>query len=173
MNGRWLSLMLILVVGCDTSTSKSFFHSAWDAPPAPPAQVHTTWENQMIVTQDVVNNGAPLAGLAGRLYLFGTEVGHPLQWAGAVTVQIHDVTPGREPKFMEEFKIDPETLKRLARKDTIGWGYTLFLPLATHRPDIQRVQVQTRFEMGKSQLFAPPAVVSLRSDPPAVASQAR
>ncbi|MFO0865640.1 MAG: hypothetical protein U0744_13475 [Gemmataceae bacterium] len=143
---------------------------------SPVKQVHAIWNGQLSTTRDTVNNGAELRGLIGRLYLFGEEVGFPLQAEGTVTVDLYDITPANtqgKPKMLERWEIDKDTLKRLGRKDTIGWGYTLFLPWSTYRPDIARVQLQARFVPEKGiPLFAPAAQVSVQGDEiiPAAAS---
>ena len=135
---------------------------------SPVKQVHAIWNGQLSATRDTVNNGAELRGLIGRLYLFGEEVGFPLNAEGTVTVDLYDITPANtqgKPKMLERWEIDKDTLKRLGRKDTIGWGYTLFLPWSTYRPDITRVQMQARFVPERGiPLFAPSAQVSVQSD---------
>jgi hypothetical protein len=133
-------------------------------------QVHATWESRVMVTQDVLNQGAPLAGVAGRMYLFGQELGAPVIGDGIAIVDLQDVTPETaqgKPKLLERWEIDQATLKRLARKDTIGWGYTLFLPWSTYRPEVTRVQLQVRYVPEKGlPLFSPPAVITLRNEAP-------
>jgi len=150
-----------------------------DEPPtsnSPVKQIHTIWSNQLNTTRDTVNNGAPLTGVVGRLYLFGEEVGFPLNADGKVTVDLYDITGANlaKPKMLERWEIDRETLKRLGRKDTIGWGYTLFLPWSTYKPEITRVQLQARFVPDKGiPLFAPAAQVSVQGDQAEPASTER
>jgi hypothetical protein len=162
-----LTALALGATGCESVNWA--LHPTVEAPPEGVAQVHTTWENRVLVTQDCVNEGAPLIGIGGRMYLFGQEVGFPLKGDGSVTVDVYDISPAAtngEPKMLERWQIDRKTLHRLARKDFIGWGYTLFLPWATYRPDIQRVQIQLRYvpEKGGTPLFAPPCQVTLRHD---------
>ena len=124
-----------------------------------------------MVTQDIVNQGAPLKGIAGRLYLFGPD-GFPLVGEGSVTVDLCDMTPettGGQPKLIERWEIDRETLRKLAKKDMIGWGYTLFLPWSTYRPEINRVQLQVRYAPDKGlPLFSSQSMVTLRTEMPPV-----
>lgn len=150
------------------------------APPisnSPVKQVHTLWDGRLMVVRDSVNNGAPLLGIAGRLYLFGEEVGFPLNCDGAVTVDLYDITPATthgKPKMLERWEIDKDTFKRLGRKDTIGWGYTLFLPWSTYRPEVARVQMQLRFVPEKGiPLFAPASQVSVQLETGAAAGLVR
>jgi hypothetical protein len=130
-----------------------------------------------MVTQDVVNGGQPLSGLGGRLYLFGQELGAPVIGDGSAIIDLCDVTPETtqgKPKLLERWEIDQATLKRLARKDTIGWGYTLFLPWSTCRPEMTRVQLQVRYVPEKGlPLFSPPALISLRNDAPVTTTTTR
>ena len=135
--------------------------------------MHTTWENHVVVTQDVVNNGRPLVGLGGRVYLFGQELGHPVPGDGMAIIEAADATHANaqtKPQLIERWEIDAETLKRLLRKDMIGWGYSLFLPWQTYRPDITKVQLQVRYVPAKGglPLFSPPSVITLRNETPQV-----
>ena len=144
-----------------------------EQPPVGPAhQVHAAWENRVMVTQDVVNGGVPLVGIAGRLYLFGQEIGYPVIGEGSAVIDLYDVTPETTqgtPKMLERWEIDRDTLRRLARKDDIGWGYTLFLPWNTYDPKIGRVQLQARFLPDKGlPLYSKANVVAFRSDQPQV-----
>ncbi|MCI0680643.1 MAG: hypothetical protein L0Y71_00950 [Gemmataceae bacterium] len=165
-----------LCVGCVTTSTSQ--RPKQETPPVLPAyQVHATWENRVMITQDVVNNGKPLIGLAGRMYLFGQELGHPVGGDGMAIIELADVTHANaqnKPQLLERWEIDPATLQRLLRKDMIGWGYTLFLPWRTYRPDIAKVQMQVRYVPAKGlPLFSPPAVVTLRQEAPALAHSQR
>src|SRR5262249_41445546 len=44
------------------------------------------------------------------------------------------------------WRIDQDTLQRLLRRDMIGWGYTLFLPWGTYKPEITQVHLKVRYE---------------------------
>src|SRR5208337_2466794 len=89
-----------------------------------------------------------LPGLAGRLYLFGPNIDYPLAGDGRLTVDLFNDEPeaGKEPKLLEQWRIDKDTLKRLLKKDTIGWGYTLFLPWGTYKPEITHVHLRLRYD---------------------------
>ncbi len=139
-------------------------------------QVHATWENRVVSPPDVVHGGAPLPGLACRMYLLSPE-GKPIQGNGSVVVDLHELVKAdganqpASPKLLERWEIDHATLQRLLRKDEIGWGYTLFLPWGTYRPEIARVQMQIRYlDKGLPQ-FSPPAVVTLQNESPIVLTQ--
>lgn len=138
------------------------------APSSAVCQVHATWENRILVTADTVNQGAPLKGIAGRVYLFGSEIGHPLAGDGKLLVDLYDavhVGPDGQPRWLERFDFDPDSLKLLLRKDFIGSGYTLFLPWSTYRPDITRVQLKVCYMPEKgAPLHAPVSNVTLRHD---------
>lgn len=171
-----LMLSLAMVQGCvapEGVLSKSLHHGAVEKPAEGSIQqVQVLWENRIITTQDVVNHGQPLNGLAGRVYFFGEEVGHPLAAKGTLTVDAHEYLPDGKTRMLERWEIDPKTFVKLGRKDTIGWGYTVFLPWSTFRPDISRVMLQAKFvptEQGVP-LFSPQSSVSLRQDSPPVIS---
>ena len=146
--------------------------------PPPTGEVHQVaadWENRIVVTPDVVNGGTPLVGLAGRLYLFGEQFGQPVLGDGMAVIELCDVArldQQGKPQLLERWEIDRTTLKRLVKKDMIGWGYTLFLPWQTYRPDLGRVQLQVRFLPDKGlPLFSPPSLVALRNDPQLTVTQ--
>ena len=66
-------------------------------------------------------------------------------------------------------RIDKDTLKRLRKKDFIGEGYTIFLPWATYKPEITRVQLKARYEPSKgSPLYASSAPFTLNIDESAI-----
>jgi hypothetical protein len=86
------------------------------------------------------------------LYLFGQEISYPLVEEGSVVVDLYDDTKpntGEARPPLEEWRLDRENLKRLLKRDTIGWGYTLFLPWGTFRPDVNLVHLKIRYEPSK------------------------
>src|SRR5437870_13021486 len=56
---------------------------------------------------------------------------------------------GKGARALEEWQMDRQTLKRLQRRDAIGWGYTVFLPWATCKPEITRVHLKVRYVPSK------------------------
>src|SRR5205085_8747478 len=108
----------------------------------------------LVETPDAANGGAPLRGLAGRMYLFGPDlpsgdVSPPVSGDGKVTVDMYDDRPmlvGGAPVALERWEFPPEILKQLLRKNGWGWGYTLFLPWVTsYRPDITQVHLRLSY----------------------------
>jgi hypothetical protein len=158
-----LSVSFIVPAGCVTTGVP------WplgDCPPGVmPCQVMATWVPQVGWTPDPTKGGQPGPVLAGRMYLFGPEVGFPLLGDGRVVVDLWDETPtlqGGEAVFLEEWVINRDDLKRLMKKDAIGPGYTLVLPWGTYRPDITRIQLKLRYEPVKGYvLYAQSSPVTL------------
>src|SRR5207248_1559588 len=73
-----LAVLFPLLAGCVTLDS-----FCGDAPPRGiPCQLVVTWHNQVAFTANTAAGGAPMPGLAGRLYLFGTNVDYPLAGDG-------------------------------------------------------------------------------------------
>src|SRR5262245_42339836 len=140
-------LVLTLATGCTTTAP---FLAAVDAPPAGPVyQVVATWKNEVQYAPDPTHGGAMTPGLAGRLYLFGPQIDFPLEGDGSVVVDLYNESPGvagGQPVMLEEWRLDHDTLQRLLRKDVIGWGYTLFLPWGTCRPDVTQVRLRLRYD---------------------------
>jgi hypothetical protein len=142
------ALILLTSTGC---VATGWFAPPADAPPPPkgvPCQVVTTWNNQVVYTQDPANNGRTIPGLAGRVYLFGPKIDFPMTGDGSAVVDLYDLSHD-QPVLLEQWRFDPENLSRLLRRDAIGWGYTLFLPWGTYRPDITRVQLKVCYQPPK------------------------
>jgi hypothetical protein len=144
-----LSVAQCLLFGCvhlpKTSSDDAMPHGAV-------CQVVATWNHQVVFAPDPVHGGAEAPGLVGRLYLFGPEISYPLIEDGSVIVDLFDDTkPATDgpPVPLEEWRIDPGTLKRLAKHDMIGWGYTLFLPWGTYRPEINQIHLKLRYASAK------------------------
>ncbi|HLJ95942.1 MAG TPA: hypothetical protein VKU02_22395 [Gemmataceae bacterium] len=135
-----------------------------------PCQVVAAWNPAVVKTPDPVHDGDETPGLVGRIYLFGADVGCPLLGDGTLCVTLYDDTAGPAPKGtppLEEWQFDHVTLKRLQRRDPIGWGYTVFLPWGTYRPEINRVHLKVRYTPQKGgPLFAASAPMTLGDSEP-------
>jgi hypothetical protein len=178
---RPLALSLALWCGLSAGCVELNAFVTPDAKPAPtglPRQIVATWENRVMWTPDTMHNGQQVPGVAGRLYLFGEEVGGvPMLCDGAVVVDLYDdrpITQGGQPVLLEEWRIDEKSLHRLKRKDMIGWGYTLFLPWSTleKHPDINLIHLAVRYTPteGNPLFFTgSPMTISLGEVPPGVA----
>jgi hypothetical protein len=159
---------VILTSGC--ITTGNLFSSKEELPKGPVCQVVATWHNEVVTTPDPVHNGNPTPGIAGRLYLFGPTVDFSKVGDGSVVVDLFDethATPEQPAKLLEEWQIDKVTLQRLLRRDIIGWGYTLFLPWATCKPEITKVHLKLRYEpaSGGAPIYAESAPMTLTHDP--------
>src|SRR5271154_4171637 len=155
-----VSLSVTGLVGCVTTGPMT-------APEQPPEAVAkalppegtvcrmtTTWGNQVAFIPDPAQNGAKKPGLAGRIYLLGRDLKYPMTAEGSVVIDLYDDGPAKgpqEPRMLEEWRIDNNTLQRLAGRDMIGWGYTIFLPWGTYKPEITRVHLAVRFTPVKGQ----------------------
>jgi hypothetical protein len=129
-------------------------------------KVLVAWNNQIVTTPDPVNGNRETPGLAGRLYVFGDDEGHPLVAPGAVAVCVRAVDrEGKTGPALATWSFDSVSLQRLGRKDAIGHGYTLFLPWLEYKPEIVRVQLDVRYlPDGGQPLFAPTTTMSLHQD---------
>jgi hypothetical protein len=167
----WLAacvpVLSLMAAGCTTTNSfLSVNETLGAAPSGSPCRVAAAWIPQVTWTEDPTRNGAPTPGIAGRIYLFGEDMKLPLTAEGAIVVDLFDETPGR-PKAsapIEEWRFDKDTLKRLQRKDPVGWGYTLFLPWGSYKPDTTQVQLRVRFEPPKGYpLYASSAPLTFKN----------
>jgi hypothetical protein len=117
----------------------------------------TEWDNKIAYGADMSRGGAPMPVLLGRLFLFGQDMAHPYIGDGSMIIDLYDATPSRvgpdgEPKQIEMMIVDPDTLKRFAKKDLIGDGYSILFPWYTYRQDISHVYIVARYtsKEGKS-----------------------
>jgi hypothetical protein len=158
-------LLVVLSSGCVTThpwLTSSEHHGANTV-----SEVNAIWEGHIRVTQDTVNGGRPLPGLAGRLYLFGPDLGHTKKGNGTVTVDLFDTSnpqPGVRPRHLERWEFDQVSLGRLLKKDKIGWGYTLFLPWPAYRPDITHVRLNAFYTPANgAPVYGEPASIALQN----------
>ncbi len=160
--------MLFALAGCDTTGA--FLDP--DAPRCtePPCRINAMWSRGVATAADSQHNGAELHGLAGRVYLFGVD-DRTVVCDGELVVGLFDDTPRPDatgPKELHEWKIDPVTLKRLLKKDAIGWGYTVFLPWPEDKPLLQHIQLKFRFnQKDKAPVFGESGPMTLEGVPSA------
>lgn len=149
--------------------------------PRPPSafssvqQIHCTWANNIIFDADVVNGGQPHPGLRGRLYFFDKEMGHPIQAHGELFIDLYDLNQrGQDgkPKMLERWHFHQDALNQRLQKDLIGWGYNLFLPWATYRPDITHISLTASFVPPEGHpVYAPPVTLALQQERAAILSK--
>jgi hypothetical protein len=159
---------LALAAGSGCVATGTFLSPGEPAPSGGVCQVVATWQPQVVFIADSTHGGAPTPGFAGRLYLFGEEVGTPKVGDGSASIDLYDRTPcrtGGQPVLIEQWNVDRDTLKRVLRKDVIGWGYTLVLPWATIKPEIQEVELKLRYVPPRgAPLFAESHAIALNPE---------
>jgi hypothetical protein len=148
------------------------FVNLTDSPPTGTVcQIVATWNKEVMFAPDPANGGRPSPGITGRLYLFGPQIDVPLACEGSLTVDLFIVDQpsaasppdkGGGPRLLEEWRLDKNTLHCLLRKDPIGWGYTLFLPWGTYRPEIKQIRLKLRYDPPQgAPLYTESGIVSL------------
>jgi hypothetical protein len=151
------------LAGC-VSTSP-FLHRGEQKPPVEPCRVVAAWNPAVVFTPDPAHDGTPTPGLAGRIYLFGPEIDYPVLGGGGLHVALFDDSQGPAGNGsapLEEWQFDPQTFKRLQHHDPVGWGYTVFLPWGTYKPEITRIHLKVRYEPPQGfPLFAASAPMTL------------
>lgn len=149
--------LAVCVAGCAPEKFTSAFHHGSACPP--PASVVAAWSPKVTYVPDPARNGQPAPGIAGRIYLFGPTPDYPIAGDGSLTVDMYDDTAAGGSSAatpIERWEFDPVTFKRLLKRDTVGMGYTVFLPWGTYRPDIKTVRLQVRYEpKGGNAVYAP------------------
>jgi hypothetical protein len=117
-------------------------------------QVMALWAEGIVEHPDPMNDGTPTPGFAARIYLLGPGASEPLAADGALSVRLFRAgTPlGEKSVPLEVWNIDQANLDRVLTKDGLGWGYDLWLPWRTNRPDLQqaRLIVQYTSNQGKT-----------------------
>jgi hypothetical protein len=155
--------------------------TATPAKPGEAARLTVGWKHSIAFAPDPVHGGEPIPGLVARVWLFGPDDGsassdgdsrregvsdkpgyhgNPLNPDGELLAGVWDLSPkatGGAPKLLELWHIDREAAKKFCRKDSIGDGYTLFLPWSTYNVDLKQVNVMLRFNSadGRSLASAP------------------
>ncbi len=143
-----IPLLIALAAGCATLGVDSEHLKSPPPPCASPCQLVATWGNSVRYAPDPSHGGAPVPGLSGRLYLFGQEMSFPLAGDGKISVLLSDETNGAVVQ-KEVWNIDADTLKSWLRRDQIGWGYTMFLPWTTYRPDMTKLRMRVCYAPAK------------------------
>ena len=142
----WAMLLPLVSGGCVSLLGKTT--DANELPPpspaTPPCQVVSMWPPEVRLAPDPVHQGQNNPGLVGRIYLFGSEFGWPVTGDGNLVIDLFDETSG-QALLLEEWRFDNASLKKSLRKDGLGWGYTLFLPWGTYRPDIGKVRMRVAY----------------------------
>jgi hypothetical protein len=138
-------------------------------------QAAAVWQPYVLFAADPTHEGATTPGLAGRLYLFGSQADLPIVTPGKAQVRLYPdpPSPGAPDVPLEVWQLDPDTLKAKLQHDPIGWGYSLLLPWSTYRPELTHVRLTVRFEPAKggAPLFAQETHLSLHGQgPPQVVS---
>jgi len=132
-------------------------------------QVQSTWESQLLFTNDTEHNGRPVPGLAGRVFLFGPDMKNTLRGKGIMVVDLYDTQQlGKDgnPKLLQRWNIDKVSLDQLFRQQFLGWGYTLFLPWPEYQPSVKRVIVQVGYHPEKgSPVFGSRSELTLHNEP--------
>ena len=142
--------LLALLLGGGCVTTGHFGHKEEGPPVGEVCQAVAYWANQVAFSPDPVNQGRQSPVLRGRLYLFGRQIDFPRTGGGSVVVELFDATPntGRDPNLpLEVWEFDADTLRqRCLSRDMIGWGYNLFLPWGTYRPEISTVRLRVCYQ---------------------------
>jgi len=145
----WLAVALAAVLPGCVSTEWAVMSGVKEPPVC---QVQALWQNSVVFTPDPVHNGRMSPGIAGRVYLFGQELKETLTSDGGLVVELCDGTKP-DGECLERWEIDPESMKRLGKRDGyFGWGYTVYLPWTKREPDVTKmtkVRLRVRYQPAK------------------------
>jgi hypothetical protein len=170
-----VALLLTLVSGC-VSTDQLVTDLVGN-PPSTVTQVVAFWGNQLMPGVDPVHNGAPLYGIAGRVYLFGPGLGENLVADGKIIVEMYGMLPEQPqgpPGLLETWEIKKDILNGVClKRDGFGTGYTLNLPWEHYRPDVTHLDIRVRYEPNRGMTIYTRSLVALAggSVPEVIASK--
>lgn len=167
----WARLMLVLVAvpGCVTLT---FERPTWWTPLDAPrsgevSQVLVIWADGL-VTQPDPASGLPVPGFAGKVYLLDATGSGSFRADGTIVVHQYDDAqpPNQEPVVPREvWNVDEDNLKRLAKKDGVGWGYPLFLPWNNFRVPARNVTLMVQYKPNKGrEAWSSPSRLTIRDE---------
>jgi hypothetical protein len=133
-----------------------------------------------MLAPDTLHGGSLNEGIVGRVYLVTPDsktshdssgvpkeiFGVPFITSGSLQVDLFDHTPrgnDEEPKAIERWIFDAETLSKFEKTDTFGPGYSLFLPWSRYGPDITKILMQAQFTPsdGREPLFCQSGVIAI------------
>ena len=160
------SFPLLILSGCVTLDPGPSSDDAGKSATAAPNQLVAFWQPDVQFTPDPANGGAEKPTLFGRVYLFGPDLKYPMIGDGKLVVDLYRGPIPRDgaAQPLEEWRFDPATLKGLAKRDFLGWGYTVPLPWGTYRPDLTCVQMKVRYEPAKgAPLYADGAPMAVKN----------
>jgi hypothetical protein len=147
---RGLGLMLLsCTLGC---LGPDGLRLTWVHDDQPPKgeilQVLALWGDGLAVHPDPKNGGVPTPGFAARVYLLGQNVGLPLAGDGTLSAFLYDGAEPLSDKAVprEIWNIDPVNLQRLLARDALGWGYNLWLPWRTYKPEVSQVRLVVKYQ---------------------------
>jgi hypothetical protein len=161
------ALLLTLVSGC-VSTDQLVTDLVGNSP-STVTQVVAFWGNQLMPGVDPVHNGAPLYGIAGRVYLFGPGLGENLVADGKIVVEMYGMVPEQPqgpPALLESWEVKKDILNGVClRRDGFGAGYTLNLPWEHYRPDVTHLDIRVRYEPARGMTIYSRNLVTLAGGP--------
>ncbi len=104
-------------------------------------RVLACWDARVHVCADIAHPGTKRSSLKGSVYLFATESGKTVDANGYFVVELCDT----QARKLAEWTFDADSLESLKRKDLIGVGYSLCLPLDARSIAAQDVKLKLTY----------------------------
>ena len=148
----WMLMVVTGATGCASTMERTeavFGKPVSGTPTTTSARAAATFSPKVVMAPDPTRGGAQVIGLLGRLFILDPSGSYMIETAGVLKVDLYNHTHAvgdTPPVMLEHWLFDPETLKKLGRKDMFGYGFSLFLPWSTHRKDISKIYMVLRFE---------------------------
>jgi hypothetical protein len=133
-----------------------------EARPGEPARLTVAWNNQVAYAADPTHGGDLHPGLIGRMYIFGPdpkqgEVQEALkETGGSLRVELWlSPMPGvkGQSTLKEVWEIDPTSLAKMAKRDIVGDGFSIFLPWSTYQVDSKYITLITQYRSKEGRML--------------------
>lgn len=172
---RWIARLAVVVlipfslVGCLTLDSQrvSWFSANAGPPSGEVTQVLVVWADGL-VTQPDPATGLPVPGFAGKAYLLDAAGSATLAAQGPLVVQQYDdAQPAQQQPAVprEVWNVDEFNLKRLQKKDGVGWGYPLFLPWTNYQVPARNVTLMVQYKPFEGrEVWSSPSRLTIRDE---------
>jgi hypothetical protein len=141
-------LMLLPCAGCVVSEKSDIPGKGpiGKPPTGPIVQVHCFWNKQLMLVNQGESGARPLAGISGRVYFFGQEVKYPYAAQGNCRMVAEITYKGLDGKTQPvRYEFQKREMDAVLSRDSLGWGYTVPLPMPWYRPGIKEVAIKVTF----------------------------
>ena len=147
----WLLVLTTCSLGCNTLSEAEFFADGSTKPgTGKPTSIYAIWQEGVDMQLDPRQGGLAVPGFSGKVNFQHQKAGSKAETVsaqGTLLVSFYPDLPNQvgPAQAMETWKILPEHLPPLLKKDVSGWGYVLWLPWNSYNPNIRSGRLTVEF----------------------------